>query len=44
MAQGTLTGLLVPYFHKHKLIKDPNLSILPFGNGQNLGFSLAYKF
>ena len=44
MAQGTLTGLLVPHFHKHKLIKDPNLSILPFGNGQNLGLSVAYKF
>jgi membrane-associated phospholipid phosphatase len=44
IAQGTLTGLLVPHFHKHKLIKDANLSILPFSNGQNLGFSLSYKF
>lgn len=43
IAQGTLTGLLVPQFHKHRLIKDPNLSILPFGNGKSLGFSLAYK-
>jgi membrane-associated phospholipid phosphatase len=43
IAQGTLTGLLVPQFHKHRLIKDPNLSILPFGNGEKLGFSLIYK-
>jgi membrane-associated phospholipid phosphatase len=41
-AQGTLTGLLVPQFHKHKLIKDPNLSIMPFGNGESFGFSCVY--
>jgi membrane-associated phospholipid phosphatase len=42
IAQGTLTGLLVPQFHKHKLIKDPNLSIVPFGNGKSLGLACVY--
>ena len=43
IAQGTLTGLLVPYFHKHKIIKDPNLSLLPYSNGGNHGLALIYK-
>jgi len=43
LAQGTLTGLLVPHFHKNKLIKDAHLSILPFGNGKSLGCSVVYK-
>jgi membrane-associated phospholipid phosphatase len=43
MAQGTLTGLLVPAFHKNKLIKNNNLSIIPFSNGRSLGLSMAYK-
>lgn len=44
ITQGTLTGILVPHFHKNKLIKDPNLSILPFTNGKTSGFALNYKF
>jgi len=44
MAQGTITGLLVPHFHKNKLLKNSNLSILPYSNGQKMGLSVAYKF
>ena len=44
ITQGTLTGILVPHFHKNKLIKDPNLSLLPYGNGQENGLTLVYKF
>jgi len=39
---GTLTGILVPHFHKHKL-KDPNLTIVPTMGSSN-GLSLVYKF
>ncbi|HET9746206.1 MAG TPA: phosphatase PAP2 family protein [Chitinophagaceae bacterium] len=44
LTQGTLTGILVPHFHKNKLIKDPNLSLLPYSNGQANGLTLVYKF
>jgi len=44
ITQGTLTGILVPHFHKHKIIKDPNLSIMPYSNGESSGFALSYKF
>jgi len=43
MAQGTLTGILVPHFHKNKLIKDPNLSLMPYF-GESNGLSMVYKF
>jgi len=43
MAQGTLTGLLVPHFHKNKLIKNQNLTVLPFSTGRSLGMSLVYR-
>ena len=41
---GTLTGILVPHFHKNKLFKNPNLSITPQLGTNNYGFSLAYRF
>ena len=44
ISQGTLTGILVPHFHKNKIIKDPNLSIMPYTNGISSGFVLNYKF
>jgi membrane-associated phospholipid phosphatase len=43
IVQGTLTGILVPHFHKHKLIKDPNLNLTPYSNGLDHGLVLAYK-
>jgi membrane-associated phospholipid phosphatase len=42
MAQGTLTGLLVPRLHRTKLIKNPNLSIMPF-TGASHGLAVRYK-
>jgi membrane-associated phospholipid phosphatase len=42
-ALGTLSGILVPHFHKHKLIKNPDLSITPFNSGRSKGLSLTYK-
>lgn len=44
MTQGTLTGILVPHFHKNKLIGDRNLSLLPYSNGSANGLTLVYKF
>jgi membrane-associated phospholipid phosphatase len=42
-AVGTLSGILIPHFHKNKLFKDPNLSLLPF-TGNAHGLALVYKF
>jgi TctA family transporter len=43
VTQGTLTGILVPHFHKNKLNKDPDLTILPYTNGTSNGIALLYK-
>ena len=43
IAQGTLTGILVPHFHKNRLIKDPNLSVRPYINGESNGLSVVYR-
>lgn len=42
IAVGTLSGILVPHFHKNKLLKNPNLSITPF-TGRSHGISMVYK-
>ena len=42
-ATGALTGILVPHFHKHQLIKDHDLSMNPFINGDVKGFALIYR-
>lgn len=42
-AVGTLSGILVPHFHKNKALKNRNLTILPF-TGQSHGVALVYKF
>lgn len=42
VAQGTLTGLLVPRLHKTRIIKNPNLSITPF-TGLSHGLAVRYK-
>ncbi len=42
ITQGTLTGILVPKLHKTKLIKNPNLSIMPF-TGPTHGLVVRYK-
>jgi len=40
---GTLTGILVPHFHKNKIIKDKDISIIPF-SGQSHGVHLVFRF
>lgn len=42
LAQGTLTGILVPHFHKNKLLKKGNLTVVPF-SGESHGLALRYK-
>jgi len=42
ITQGTLTGLLMPRFHRTRLIKNPNLSIMPF-TGESHGLIVRYK-
>lgn len=44
VAQGTLSGILVPHFHKNRLIKNPNVRIAPYSNGKSSGLALTYKF
>ncbi len=40
---GTASGILVPYFHKNKLFKNENLSVIPV-TGEYHGLSLTYTF
>ncbi|HEU4633999.1 MAG TPA: phosphatase PAP2 family protein [Flavisolibacter sp.] len=40
---GTLTGILVPHFHKNKRVEDPALSIGPLLGASN-GVSVVYRF
>lgn len=42
--QGTLTGILVPHFHKNKPIKEKGLTVLPMMMGRNYGMSAVYRF
>jgi membrane-associated phospholipid phosphatase len=41
-AVGTLSGILVPHFHKNPLLKNPRLSVTPF-TGQSHGLAMRYK-
>lgn len=41
---GALSGILVPYFHNHKIIKTMNLSLAPFGSNTSQGLSMIYSF
>ena len=41
---GTLSGILVPHFHKNKDYKSPNMSVLPFMYDKVKGLSFAYRF
>ena len=41
-AVGTLSGLLVPHFHKNPLLKNPKLSVTPF-TGSSHGLAVRYK-
>lgn len=41
-AVGTLSGILVPHFHKNPLLKNQRLSITPF-TGQSHGLAVRYK-
>lgn len=43
VVQGTATGLLVPRLHRNKIIKNPNLTILPFTTGEASGLAMVYK-
>ncbi len=40
--QGTLTGILMPHFHKNKLLKRGNLTVLPY-TGRSHGIYISYK-
>lgn len=39
---GPLTGILVPHFHKNKLLKNKNMTIMPF-TGESHGLAFVYK-
>lgn len=40
---GTLTGILVPHFHKNRPIKEKGLSVKPFF-GESNGLTAVYRF
>lgn len=40
---GTLSGILVPHFHKNPLLKNKNISITPF-SGESHGLAMTYRF
>lgn len=42
-AVGTLSGILIPHWHKNKPFKNENLSLTPFTNGLSHGMLLTYK-
>jgi len=44
VAQGTLTGILVPHFHKNPLLKNSNVKLTPYISRESKGFALVYKF
>jgi len=41
---GALSGILVPYFHNHKILKTSNLSLAPFGSSTAQWLSMTYAF
>ncbi len=43
VAIGTLSGILVPQFHKNKLINNERVKLAPFHNGMSSGLSFNYK-
>lgn len=43
ITQGTLTGILVPALHKNRIIKNPNLTVMPMFTGQSTGLAAVYK-
>ena len=43
ITQGVATGILVPHFHKNKIIRDPNLSLVPFTDGRTHTLALTYR-
>jgi membrane-associated phospholipid phosphatase len=40
---GTLSGLLTPYFHKRKIIKNSKITLLPNIRGASTGFTFLYS-
>ncbi len=42
-ALGPLTGILIPHFHKNKLLRNSGLTIIPF-TGRAYGLSIVYNF
>lgn len=43
-AVGTLSGILVPHWHKHKPFNNEQISLTPFTTGTNHGMLLTYRF
>ncbi len=43
VAIGTLSGILVPQFHKNKLINNERVKLAPFHNGMSSGLSFSYR-
>ncbi len=42
-AVGVLSGIMIPHWHKNKLFKNENISLMPF-TGVSHGLAFTYKF
>jgi membrane-associated phospholipid phosphatase len=42
-AVGTLSGILIPQFHKIKLIKNQNMTLLPYMGDGSRGIAMIYR-
>lgn len=42
-AVGTLSGLLVPFIHKNRNLKNQRITLLPNFQGESTGFTFRYK-
>lgn len=40
---GTLTGILVPHLHKNKVLKNKDITVVPF-SGRSHGLHVVYRF
>jgi membrane-associated phospholipid phosphatase len=41
---GTLNGILMPHWHKNKLLKKSHLTLRPYTTGQNHGMVMLYRW
>jgi membrane-associated phospholipid phosphatase len=41
---GAASGIMIPYFHNHKILRNSGLALSPFGSATAQGLSMTYTF